>query len=1067
VNIFYASSNRRFSIFLLLTTLAIVINLSPVPFFTGAQFLFGNVIAVAVTFVFGWRFGLACSLVSASMTWFVWQHFLMVLPFAGEIIAVAIARKNDRHAVMWGLLYWVTIGAAIVAAEYYWLSPYLDIVKQAIVVKYVVNGALNIILGYLLALVLRRFVASAWRVQMNFSRFISVIILFTLTIGIFANTYFWLVNYQQVKLKQFEKDLLTDSKNIATELEQFIDSHLTALESVAAVHAQSAEHLNWEITLNNTANLYPNILTMLVTESSGTITATYPANFLKKVGNSFPSVSDRPYFNIPQQSGQPFVSDVFEGRGFGSDPIVALSVPLMINGKFTGIIEASLNLDKLSQIDSKHVHETATTLIFDRNNNVIYASESLPYAFLQNLVNLPIQKHIVAPKEYYFVDFADNYHIAKYWKNDKLGWTVVSFIPRELYESDISVHVLSSLVFLCVFLLICYVVVVQIAKHLSRPITELNMQLLEVNNSRSFENLDLHLEPSFLTEINSIHPIINRFSKELRETLASLNFANRDLEEFNHNLESRVQQQTKDLEQALIDANAASEAKSEFLATMSHEIRTPMNGVLGMLELLEQSEVNSEAHHRVQVAKSSAKSLLNLINDVLDFSKIEAGKLEFEQTEFSLMELVSEIIESHSLTAQNRKLQLISDCTEIEQDWIYGDPHRIRQVLTNIIGNALKFTQQGQVKLVARNSSLMSIKSKTPLINVEFEISDTGIGISEEQQQKLFNPFMQADSSTTRRFGGTGLGLSIANRLCELMKGEIKLHSELGKGSTFEIKIQSGFVDKPSQFKVNLRDTFARVVCLTKEENEACLLPQLRHWNANLIKVHSTEQLTELYPRLQKANTTGQPILLLVDTWFFDETRWQCEQFIADNHQVVLLSAIDESLSIKSEAAVSAICNYAITPMNLHRAIFAFLEEKAPELKPKKQRKSRISILVVDDNDINMEVTTHMLKNMGMNSDCAANGKLAIDKLKASPDRFDLILMDCQMPEMDGFTATRKIRSGEGGDDYRGIPIIALTANAMASDREKCTEAGMNDHLSKPIEFAVLQNKLYSFMEIT
>ena len=994
----------------------------------------------------------------------------MLLPFAGEIIAVAVARKNDRHTVAWGLLYWITIGSAIVATEYYWLASYLEIVKRAIVVKYVVNGVLNIILGYLLAMVLRRFVASSWRVQMNFNRFISVTILFTLTIGIFANTYFWLANYQQVKLAQFQKDLLTDSKNIANELEQFINHNLIALKSAAATHAhantQNPNALNWEITLNDTADLYPNILTMLVTEESGTIIAAYPANLLETVDDTYPSVSDRPYFKMPQRSGKPFVSDVFEGRGFGSDPIVALSVPLMYDGKFSGIVEASLNLDKLSQVGAKHVHETASTLIFDRNNNVIYASETLPYAFLQNLINLPIQHHIVSPKEYYFVDFSGNYHIANYWKNDNLGWTVVSFIPRELYESDISVHVLSSLLFLCSFLLICYIVVVQIAKHLSRPLTELNMQLLEVNNSRSFENLDLHLEPSFLTEINSIQPVINRFSKELRETLASLNFANRDLEEFNQNLECRVQQQTKDLEQALKDANAASEAKSDFLATMSHEIRTPMNGVLGMLELLEQSEVSAEAHHRVHVAKSSAKSLLNLINDVLDFSKIEAGKLEFERTEFSLIELVSDIIESHSLMAQNRKLLLISDCTEIEQDWIFGDPHRIRQILTNIIGNALKFTQQGQVKLLARNHSVLSIQSETPFIHVEFEISDTGIGISDEQQQKLFNPFMQADSSTTRRFGGTGLGLSIANRLCELMKGKIKLHSELGKGSTFQIKIQCDKVQKISQFKINLRDTFSRVVCLIKEDNESCLLPQLRHWNANLIKVHSSEQLSELYPRLQKANHSDLPVLLLLDTVFFNDSKWQCEQCIADKHRVILLSAINESMSINSESGISAICNYAITPLNLYRSIYSVQEPNVSDLTPEKRRKTRISILVVDDNAINMEVTTHMLKNMGMGSDCAANGRIAIDKLNATPGTFDLILMDCQMPEMDGFTATRKIRAGEAGEDYRGIPIIALTANAMTSDREKCTEAGMNDHLSKPIEFAVLQNKLFSFMEI-
>lgn len=1062
MNRLFSAPNKQFFFFVLLTLLAVGINLFPITFFTGSVFVFGNIVAVAITLVFGWRFGLFCTLFSASIAYFNWGHFLLVLPFTGEIIAVAIAKSRKKSVVLWGLLYWATIGSAIAAIEYYWFTDYLDVVKQAITIKFFINGVLNIVLGYLLALALARFVKTDWRVQLSFNHLISIIILFTLTIGVFANTYFWLESYQQNKLTQINKELNLRSKNITKELELFIDAHINALALNVSLHRHSDNHLSWEKALEETANLYPNILTMLVTDKNGKIIATYPSKFITELKAKNLTVADRGYFKDPKRTLAPFVSDVFEGRGFGNDPIVALSAPIITNGEFQGIIEASLNLDKLNQVDAKHLGSQESILIFDQNNKVIYSSETLPYVFLQNLKNLGVINHINNPQNYHFADFIGNYHIANHHKSQQLNWTAVTLLPRDLFEQEISTYVISSLLFLSLFILLCFLIITRLAKRLSKPISDLSKQLLKVSKNKSYDKLDLTLEPSFLTEINAIKPVINRFSLELSSTISSLNNANHELEEFNHNLEDLVNQKTQELEKALINANAANEAKSEFLATMSHEIRTPMNGVLGMLELLEQTELSSEAKHKIGVAKSSAKSLLNLINDVLDFSKIEAGKLSFEKNHFSLVELLSDIAESHSLSAQNKGLKLFLDGSGINQDWIFGDPYRIRQVLTNIIGNAIKFTTEGFIKIECRSIAI------DHEVLIEIKVRDSGIGISEEQQQKLFNPFSQADSSTTRKFGGTGLGLSIANRLCDLMNGGIQLKSTPNIGSEFNISIRSGLSGKPSYFKQNLGRAFSKVVCLVAQNNEEGIIPLLEYWKASLIKTSNVAGFTEVYGRLKKLKNKTHPAMICIDLSFFETCQPLCNEIIKDGNIVIVLCDVSDSIALKGQSGYSAMCNYTITPVSLRHALFTLPTGQQAENIEKQIKSSGGSrVLVVEDNEINTEVTTHMLKNMGIQFSSAENGKIAIEKLISSKAPFDLILMDCQMPEMDGFTATQKIRLGEAGEPYKTIPIIALTANAMAGDRERCSESGMDDYVSKPIEFNILQNVLANYLQIS
>lgn len=382
-------------------------------------------------------------------------------------------------------------------------------------------------------------------------------------------------------------------------------------------------------------------------------------------------------------------------------------------------------------------------------------------------------------------------------------------------------------------------------------------------------------------------------------------------------------------------------------------------------------------------------------------------------------------------------------------------------MLTNIIGNAVKFTSEGFVKIGCNTTTTNQD------VNIEFTIKDSGIGITKEQQSRLFNPFSQADSSTTRQFGGTGLGLSIANRLCKLMHGGIQLHSTLGKGSEFVISIQATSSSKPSTFTQNLGKSFSKVVCLVAKENEEGIVPLLEKWESNLIKVSNTDELNEVYKRLKNLKKMNKPAMFCIDCQYFLQSQDLCTQIVNEGGIVLVLSNVSDSIALKNETGFSALCNYTVTPMSLRQALFSMpSRNKTKQSEEQEISAGDIRILVVEDNAINTEVTTHMLKNLGFQFSSAENGKLAIEILIAQPDNFDLILMDCQMPEMDGFTATQRIRMGYANEAYRTIPIIALTANAMAGDREKCAEAGMDDYLSKPLEFSVLQNMLADYLHI-
>jgi signal transduction histidine kinase/DNA-binding response OmpR family regulator len=549
--------------------------------------------------------------------------------------------------------------------------------------------------------------------------------------------------------------------------------------------------------------------------------------------------------------------------------------------------------------------------------------------------------------------------------------------------------------------------------------------------------------------------------------------AEEKLRESHAELEQRVSERTLELSVALEQARVATRVKSDFLANMSHEIRTPMNGVLGMLSLLESTTLDEQQQEFVETAITSGETLLSLLNDILDLSKIEAGKMELERIEFNMRDAIESVVTLFAQSAHKKGLEIAVDLADNVNTHVVGDHTRLRQIISNLISNAIKFTDQGEVVLHAAFADDDAADERL----MRIEVSDTGIGISEEIQRHIFESFTQADSSVTRHFGGSGLGLTICKQLSELMGGGIGVSSVPNKGSTFwftvKMQIQTHLEDEPER-PVDLGGLRILIVD-DNETNRSILMHQLTNWG---IQVSLAENGRRALERIDDSFGCITPYsMVLLDMMMPEMDGLEVAKRVNEKYPqrapaiIMLTSASSKGDGERAtESGVKAFLTKPVRQSLLYNTILTFAEQIDSQGSGERGRvsgadnRSRTEhILIVEDNPTNQKVIATMLSSIGFSNDMVDNGQQAVDALAAKA--YDLVFMDCQMPVLDGYAATQAIREVENGRLH--TPIVAMTAHAMVGDKERCIAVGMDDYISKPLDMDQLRALVDKWLPLT